>query len=296
MKSGFVAIIGKPNAGKSTLLNKIFNNKISIVSNKPQTTRNSILGVYNEKDLQIVFVDTPGIHNSKTSLGDYMNKVSYNEANGCDVIYYLVDAIKGFDNDDREILNKLFSYDIPIFLLLNKIDETSKSKIIERLSYGDKNYKFAEYIPISALKGDNINTLLDVTKTYLKDGPLYYPKDYMTNLTNNQRCSEIIRERILKNIDKEIPHLLAVTIDTFEECDNKVNIEACITVNKMSHKAIVLGKNGDMLKKINLESSSELKSIYNKKINLSLFVKVDEDWINNEKRMFELGYFINKDD
>lgn len=296
MKSGFVAIIGKPNAGKSTLLNKIFNSKISIVSNKPQTTRNSTLGVYNRDDLQIVFVDTPGIHDAKTGLGDYMNKVSYNEANGCDIIYYLVDVTKGFNNDDKGILDKLFTYNIPIFLVLNKVDDTNKNTIIERLGYADKNYKFAEFIPISALKGDNIDTLLDVTKSYLKEGPMYYPKDYMSNLSNNQKCSEIIRERILKNIDKEIPHLVAVSIDKFLEEENKVLIEACITVNKDSHKAIILGKNGSTLKKINLESSSELKNLYNKKIILSLFVKVDDDWINNQKRMFELGYFINKDD
>lgn len=296
MKSGFVALIGKPNAGKSTLLNKIFNNKISIVSDKPQTTRNSILGVYNREDLQIVFVDTPGIHNPKTGLGDYMNKVSYNEANGCDIIYYLVDVTKGFNKEDKDILDKLFSYNIPIFLLLNKIDDSSKNEILERLAYGDKNYKFSEFIPISALKGDNIDTLLDVTKSYLKDGPKYYPDDYKSNVSNNQKCSEIIRERILKNIEREVPHLVAVGIDSFKESESKITIEACIVVNKESHKAIILGKGGSMLKKINLEATSELENMYNKKIVLSLFVKVDEDWVNNEKRMFELGYFINKDD
>lgn len=296
MKSGFVALVGRPNAGKSTLLNKIFNNKISIVSDKPQTTRNSILGVYNRDDLQIVFVDTPGIHNSKTGLGDYMNKVSYNEANGCDIIYYLVDVLKGFNNEDREILDKLFSYNIPIFLLLNKIDESNKSTILERLGYGDKNYKFSEFFPISALKGDNIDALIDATKSYLKEGPRYYPDDYSTNLSNNQKCSEIIRERILKNIDKEIPHLVAVSIDSFKESENKIVIEACVVVNKDSHKGIILGKAGSMLKKINLEASSQLENLYKKKIVLSLFVKVDEDWINNEKRMFELGYFVNKND
>lgn len=296
MKSGFISIIGKPNAGKSTLLNKIFNNKISIVSDKPQTTRNSVLGVYNKEDLQIVFVDTPGIHDAKTSLGNYMNKVSYNEAYGCDIIYYLLDCKKGFNSDDNEILDKIFSYNIPVFLLLNKIDECSKNDIITRLSYGDSHYKFSEFIPISALKGENIDTLMDVTSSYLKEGPMYYPKDYLTNLSNKQKVSEIIRERILKNVDKEIPHLIAVSIDEYNESESKVIIEACITVNKDSHKGIILGKNGSMLKKINIESCSELKDILKKKIVLSLFVKVCEDWINDEKRMFELGYFINKND
>ena len=296
MKSGFVAIVGKPNSGKSTLINKLIDNKISIVSDKAQTTRNSIIGVYNKKDLQIVFVDTPGIHNPKTSLGSYMNKVSYNEANGCDVIYYLSDVSKGLDKDDKEILDKLFNYDIPIFLILNKIDLVKKNLIIERLAYATSNYKFAEYIPLSALKNDNIDELINTTVSYLKEGPKYYPDDFKNNLSTNQVISEIIRERLLKNLDKEVPHLMAVSIDNYKEDNKKAIIEASIIVNKESHKGIVLGKGGSMLNKVNVEATTELEKKLGLKVVLSLFVKVDEDWINNEKKMFELGYFIEKND
>lgn len=296
MKSGFIALVGKPNSGKSTLLNRILNRKVSIVSDKAQTTRNSILGVYNKDDLQIVFVDTPGIHNAKNSLGTYMNKVSFNEANGCDVIYYLSDATKGLDNEDKEILSKIFTYDIPVFLVVTKIDLAKKNLVMTRLNYALNNYDFAEFIPISALNNDNIDELISTTVNYLNEGPRYYPDDFDSNISFNQKVSEIIRERILKNIDKEIPHLVAVSIDRTEETDSKIIVEATITVNKDSHKGILLGKKGDMLKKINMESVSELESIYNKKVVLSLFVKVEEDWVNNEKKMFELGYFIDKND
>lgn len=296
MKSGFVAIVGKPNSGKSTLINKLIDNKISIVSDKAQTTRNSIIGVYNKKDLQIVFVDTPGIHNPKTSLGSYMNKVSYNEANGCDVIYYLSDVSKGLDKDDKEILDKLFNYDIPIFLILNKIDLVKKNLIIERLTYATSNYKFAEYIPLSALKNDNIDELINTTVSYLKEGPKYYPDDFKNSLSTNQVISEIIRERLLKNLDKEVPHLMAVYIDNYKDDGKKAIIEASIIVNKESHKGIVLGKGGSMLNKVNVEATTELEKKLGLKVVLSLFVKVDEDWINNEKKMFELGYFIEKND
>ena len=296
MKSGFVAIVGKPNSGKSTLINRLLNQKVSIVSDKAQTTRNSIIGVYNKKDLQIVFVDTPGIHDAKSSLGTYMNKVSFNEANGCDVIYYLSDASKGLDRSDKEILDKLFSYDIPVFLVLTKIDLCKKNLLMERLAYATNNYNFKEFIPISALKDDNVEELLNTTLGYLDEGPIYYPDDFKTNLSVNQKISEIVRERVLKNVDKEIPHLIAVSIDTLNESDNKMIIEATITVNKDSHKGIIVGKGGSMLQKINMESCSELEKEFNKKVVLSLFVRVEEDWVNNEKKMFELGYFIDKND
>lgn len=296
MKSGFVAIVGKPNSGKSTLINKILGTKVSIVSSKAQTTRNSIVGVYNDNDLQIVFVDTPGIHDAKSSLGSYMNKLSFNEANGCDVIYYLCDCTKGLDRSDKEILSKIFTYDIPVFLILTKIDLCKKTSIMERLNYATTNYNFKEYIPISALKNDNIDELLKTTFNYLNEGPKYYPEDFKTNMSINQKISEIIRERVLKNVDKEIPHLVAVSIDTLKESDTKLTIEATITVNKKSHKGIIVGKNGDMLSKINYESTSELENEFNKKVALSLFVRVEEDWVNNEKKMFELGYFIDKND
>lgn len=293
MKSGFVAIIGKPNAGKSTLLNSLLNEKIAITTDKAQTTRNAILGILNNPNYQIVFIDTPGIHKPTTNLGDFMNKEAYNQAFGADVIYYIVDGNSGIRKEDQEILDKLFSYNIPVFLLVNKIDEIAKDKLIERLAFSSK-YDFKEIIPISALKKDNLDELIKTTIDYLNDSVKYYPDDIKSPSTFNFKLAEIIREKILLNTDKEIPHLTAVVIDNVKETDNRITIEASIIVNKDSHKAIIIGKGGSMLKKINGQAAREIKNLTNKKVFLSLFVKVEEDWLNKDKKLFELGYFIEK--
>ena len=291
MKSGFVAIIGRPNAGKSTLLNSLLNDNISIVTHKAQTTRNSIHGIYNYGDLQIIFIDTPGIHSAITNLGSYMNKEAMSEAYGCDIIYYIVDASKGIGNDDKDILSKLFTYDTNIFLLLNKIDLISKERLIDRISYASSLFDFKEIIPISASNDDNVDELLKVTSQYLKDDIQYYPNNINTDITDEFRISEVIRKNIILNTKQEVPHLTAVKIDTLEFKENRVNIEATIICAKSNHKSIIIGRNGSMLKKINTSSIIELKHIYGKKINLSLFVKVDEDWLNSNNKLFELGYF-----
>ncbi|MBO7697857.1 MAG: GTPase Era, partial [Erysipelotrichaceae bacterium] len=197
MKSGFIAIIGKPNAGKSTLINSILNEKIAITTPKAQTTRNAILGILNEEDLQIVFIDTPGIHSAKTALGSYMNKEAMSQAVGVDVIYYICDGNKGLQKDDKEILDRLFTYGAPVFLLVNKIDEVNSEVLIKRLAYADNNYDFAEIIPISALKKENIDELLQTSKKYLKDDILYYPQDMKTNMNRDFQIAEIIREKII---------------------------------------------------------------------------------------------------
>lgn len=294
MKSGFVAIIGKPNAGKSTLINALVNAKIAITSPKAQTTRNSILGILNSKDYQIVFIDTPGVHKPSTHLGTYMVKEAMNQALGADVIFYLVDANAGVRNEDKEILDRLFKENENIFLLVNKIDEISKDKLIERLAYASKLYDFKEIIPISALKKENLDDLLDTLLKYLTDSVKYYPDDVLTPNTINFNISEIIREKLLINLNEEIPHLLAVNIDEYSEEENKVNIEASIIVNKESHKAIVIGKSGNMLKKIKGDASSDIRKLLNKKVYLSLFVKLEEDWLNKDTKLFDLGYFIEK--
>lgn len=294
MKSGFVAIIGKPNAGKSTLINALVNAKIAITSPKAQTTRNSILGILNSKDYQIVFIDTPGVHKPSTHLGTYMVKEAMNQALGADVIFYLVDANSGVRNEDKEILDRLFKENENIFLLVNKIDEISKDKLIERLAYASKLYDFKEIIPISALKKENLDDLLDTLLKYLTDSVKYYPDDVLTPNTINFNISEIIREKLLINLNEEIPHLLAVNIDEYSEEENKVNIEASIIVNKESHKAIVIGKSGNMLKKIKGDASSDIRKLLNKKVYLSLFVKLEEDWLNKDTKLFDLGYFIEK--
>jgi len=293
VKSGFVAIIGRPNAGKSTLLNNLLNKKVAITTPKAQTTRNAILGIYNKKDLQIVFVDTPGIHKPTTALGNFMNKAAIAQVEGADIIYYLLDGDKGLQDEDKEILDKLSKYNIPIFLLVNKIDEMDNNKLIKRLSYASSAYDFAEIIPISALKSSNIDELIETSKKYLNDSVRYYPEDVDTITSNEFKVAEIIREKIILNTEKEIPHLTAVNIDSIKETDKKVFIEASIIVNKDSHKAIIIGKNGMMLKRINDAACYELNKLFDKKVVLSLYVKVEEDWLNKEKKLFELGYFLD---
>ena len=297
MKSGFIAIIGKPNAGKSTLINSLLNEKIAITTPKAQTTRNAILGILNEEDLQIVFIDTPGIHTAKTALGSYMNKEAMSQAAGVDVIYYICDGNKGLQKDDKEILDRLFSYGVPVFLLVNKIDEVNSEVLIKRLAYADNNYDFAEIIPISALNKENLDELLETSKKYLSDNVLYYPQDIKTNMNRDFQISEIIREKIIVNMREEVPHLVAVQVEEVKEKTSKVFIEATIICNKDTHKGIIIGKGGSMLKKINDQSSSDISKLFDgKKIILSLYVRVQEDWLNSEEQLFNLGYFSGDKD
>lgn len=291
MKSGFIALIGKPNAGKSTLINTLLNKKVAIATYKAQTTRNSIQGILNRDDVQIVFVDTPGIHEAKNYLGAYMNKEAYAQADGADIIFYLVDATKGLNNDDKEVLNKLFKFDIPIFCVFNKVDEVNKERLMERCNYANSHYDFKEIVPISALNHENIEELLNTAISYLNEGPLYYSQDQDEVSSLEFKISEIIREKIILFTSQEIPHFTAVKIDEFKNLDNKAIISASIIVNKDSHKGIIIGKNGAMLKKINMSSSKDIKELLGKKVYLSLFVKVEEDWLNKSKKLFDLGYF-----
>ena len=292
MKSGFIAILGRPNAGKSTLINSIMKEKIAITTQKAQTTRNAILGILNDEDSQIVFIDTPGIHEAKTALGTYMNREALSQAEGVDIIYYIVDGTKGLQSEDKQILERVFSYGAPVFLLVNKIDEISSDLLIRRLTYASDNYSFAEIIPISALKKDNIDELIATSKGYLTDSVQYYPEDVKTNMNLDFRISEIIREKIILNTREEIPHLVAVRIEEIKEKTSKVQIEATIICNKDTHKGIIIGRSGSMLKKINDQASSDIARLFDgKKIILSLYVKVEEDWLNSQKQLFDLGYF-----
>lgn len=291
MKSGFIALIGKPNAGKSTLINTILDRKVAIATYKAQTTRNSIQGILNKDDMQIVFVDTPGIHEAKNYLGAYMNKEAYAQADGADIIFYLVDSSKGLNNEDKAVLDKLFRFDIPVFCVFNKIDEVNKEKLMERCNYASSHYDFKEIIPISAQNKTNIDELLKTAEKYLNEGPLYYPTDQTEVTSLEFKISEIIREKIILFTSQEIPHFTAVKIDEFKNLDNKAIITASIIVNKESHKGIIIGKQGSMLKKINMSSSKDIKELLGKKVYLNLFVKVEEDWLNKSKKLFDLGYF-----
>lgn len=297
MKSGFIALIGRPNAGKSTLLNSLLGEKISITTHKAQTTRNSILGILNDADSQLIFIDTPGIHNASTALGTYMNKEAMSQAAGVDMICYLLDGQKGLQDEDKEILDKLFTYEVPVFLLLNKIDDMSQDMIIKRLAFASSAFDFNEIIPISAKNKNNLDELLITIKKYLHDSIQYYPSDIKTNININFQISEIIREKIILNTKQEVPHLVACKVDEIKEKSSKVFIEASIICNKQAHKPIIIGRNGSMLKRINETASSDISKLFdNKKIILSLYVKVEEDWLNKEKKLFDLGYFTGDKD
>ena len=292
MKSGFVTILGRPNAGKSTLLNSILGQKLAITTAKAQTTRNAILGILNEDDFQIIFTDTPGIHEANTALGVYMNKEALSQADGADIIYYIIDGNKGLQDEDKKVLDQVFKYDIPVFLLVNKIDEMNKDRLISRLSFASDAYRFAEIIPISALNKENLNELLQTSKKYFNDEAQYYPSDYKTNMNIEFQICEIIREKMILNLDREVPHLTAVKIDSLKDKTSKVFIEATIVCNKQSHKGIIIGASGKMLKKINQQASNDISKMFaNKRVVLSLFVKVIEDWQNSSKQLFDLGYF-----
>ena len=297
MKSGFIAILGRPNAGKSTLLNALLKEKIAITTHKAQTTRNAILGILNNDDYQIVFIDTPGIHEATTALGMYMNKAALSQADGADVVLYMIDGNKGLQEEDKQVLEKVYSYKVPVFLVVNKIDEINKDRLISRLAFADSNYKFDEIIPISAKNNENIDELLDTCKKYLKDDVQYYPSDAKTNVDINFQIAEVIREKVILNTQREVPHLVACKVDEVKEKTSKVFIQASIIANKDSHKAIIIGKAGSMLKKINEQACVDISKLFNnKKIYLSLFVKVEEDWLNSQKQLFNLGYYSGDQD
>ena len=289
MRSGFVALMGLPNVGKSSLINLLIKEDIAITSDKAQTTRNAILGIYHDAEDEIIFIDTPGIHKAKTELGQNMNKEAYGQAEGADVIYYMIDAKKGLTTKDEPILKRLGQLDIPMFLVVNKIDLLNKDMIAKILMDASK-YDFKEYIPISFYDNDIIEELIKTTLNYIKDDIKYYPDEMVTNVSLSFRTKEIIRQKVLENTDQEIPHLVATYIDVLDEQDNKVIIEASIICNKDSHKAIIIGKKGERLRKINMSASKELKKLFHKKVYLSLFVKVKEDWMNKPGTLKDLGY------
>lgn len=294
MKSGFVGIIGRPNVGKSTLLNALIGEKISIISAKAQTTRNAIIGVFNDDDSQIVFTDTPGVHQAKNQLGNFMNREAFNQIDGVDLVYYLFDGTKSFKDEDERILDYVFKVQERVFLLITKIDLISKEKLIKLITYLADKYSFSEIIPISSIKYDNLDELIKTTKNYLNDDLAYY--DTVTNVSDNFRIAEIVREKILNNFYQEIPHQLATVVENVRYTDKRAFISVLIIVGKDSHKSIIIGKGGTSLKKINYESSKDLKVLLNKKVFLSLHVKVDRDWFNNENKLTRYGFSLKMQD
>lgn len=289
-KSGFIALIGRPNAGKSTLLNTLMKQKIAIVSDKPQTTRNVIRGIRTDENSQIVFLDTPGIHKPQHELGRQMNKGSYTSLHDVDLIYYLVDATEKFGPGDQFVIELLKSTQTPVFLILNKIDKIKKQTMIELLSLWNERYPFAEIIPVSALTSDNSSRLIEITKNYLSDSMQYYPNDQVSDYPEEFLMAEVIREKVLQLTHQEIPHSIAVLIEDTEYRENSINISAIILVERDSQKGIIIGKNGSMKNEINKRASMELKNLLQMKIHLELFVKVESDWRNRTRQLIDLGY------
>lgn len=290
-KSGFVAIIGRPNVGKSTLMNHIIGQKIAIMSDKPQTTRNKIHGVYTTEQAQIVFLDTPGIHKPQSKLGDYMMKVAQSTLGEVDAILFLVDVAEGIGGGDRFIIEQLKKVDTPVLLVLNKIDKVHPEELLPIIQTYKELYPFAEIIPVSALLGNNVTTLLDQLVSYMEPGPQYYPADQVTDHPEQFVCAELIREKILHLTREEIPHSIAVTIEDMRvESNGVVHISAVIYVERDSQKGIIIGKNGSLLKQVGAQARADIEALLGSKTFLELWVKVKKDWRNQERILRDLGF------
>ncbi len=290
-KSGFVAIIGRPNVGKSTLMNQILGQKISIISNTSQTTRNAIKGIYTTDDLQIIFVDTPGIHKAKNALGEFMNKQSFDSLKDVDCIIWLIDANEAYGSGDEYLKQQIKDYDLPLIIVFNKMDlivDNNKFNENKNLFLNDLNYQRIEYI--SSLNNQNIDLLLNDLKEILAEGPKYYDDDQITDVYERFIISEIIREKIFYLTKEEVPHSVAVEIEEIKEYDDLTEIYACIVCEKESQKKILIGEKASMIKNIKKFSKIDIKKLLQKQIYLEIFVKVEKDWRNNKTSLSRLGY------
>ena len=291
-KSGFVTLIGRPNVGKSTLMNHLIGQKIAITSNKPQTTRNRIQTVYTDERGQIVFLDTPGIHKAKNKLGEYMVNVAERTLNEVDVILWLVEPSTFIGAGERHIVEQLKRTKTPVILIINKVDTVDKKEIIKYMDTYRKVYDFAEIIPVSALRAQNLDTVLDQIFKYLPYGPMFYDEDTITDQPQRQIVAEMIREKALRCLDEEIPHGIAVAIDQMKERKGggMFDIDATIICERDSHKGIIIGKGGSMLKRIGSEARRDIENMLEEKVNLQLWVKVKKDWRDSDFLMKNFGY------
>ncbi len=291
-KSGFIAIIGRPNVGKSTLLNRILGEKLAITSSKPQTTRNRITGIRNSDDAQMVFLDTPGIHRANTPLNRYMVKTAMSTFSEVDLILLLIDADRGHNSDDDLIIENLRQAGAPVYLVINKIDRVDKLKLLPLIDRFRSLFDFREIVPVSAVNGNGVDRLLELIRESLPEGPKYFPDDAFTENSERFIAAEIVREKILMLTHKEIPYATAVTVDAFKEDEEKnlIRITATITVEKDSQKGILIGKGGKMLKEIGTQARVEMEKFFAAKIFLELFVRVRKDWTKDAKWLKEFGY------
>ena len=289
MKSGFVSIVGRPNAGKSTIINALLERKLSIVTEKAQTTRNSIKGIYDDGEYQIIFIDTPGIHKASHSLGEFMNKEALDSAKDVDANVLVVDASRRFDEGDR-FINESLSKDIPLFIVINKIDLMRLPEVQQIKAKYQEMYPKTKILEASAIENFGIEELLKEVKAVIPEGPRYFAEDQVTDKDSSFMISEVIREKLLKLLKDEVPHDLAVRVDEIKSKKEAVYIRATIIVDKESHKGIVIGKCGKRIKAIGMKARTDLEEYYNKRIFLELFVSVKEDWLNNPRILKELGY------
>ena len=292
VKSGFVTLIGRPNVGKSTLMNKIIGQKIAITSNKPQTTRNRIQTVFTDERGQIVFVDTPGIHKAKNKLGEYMVGAAVKTLSEVDVICWLVEPSTFIGAGEQSIIERLKSVNVPVILVINKMDTVKKEEVLPVIEKYSRELKFAEIVPLSARNGDNVDDLVDTIFKYLPYGPMFYDEDTVTDQPMRQIVAELIREKALHALNEEIPHGIAVAVDSMKLRGNKkiYDIDATIVCERDSHKGIIIGKGGEMLKKIGTNARYEIEKQLDCKVNLKLWVKVKKEWRDSDILLKNFGY------
>lgn len=290
--SGFVTLIGRPNVGKSTLMNQMIGEKISIISDKIQTTRHQIKGILSSDDMQMIFIDTPGIHKPKHRLGDVMVEFSLQTLHDVDVILFLINAEEGIGKGDEFIIEKLKQVNKPIFLVINKIDRIHPDEILPLIDSYHKKMTFTEIVPVSALNGNNVTKLLELIKSYLPEGPKFYDEDQITEHSERFIVSELIREKVLHYTEEEIPHSVTVQIESFEDKEHTVHIQALIITERNSQKGILIGKQGKMLKQIGRSARLDIENMLGKKVYLELWVKVVKDWRNKQTLLQDFGYHL----
>lgn len=294
MKAGFVSIVGRPNVGKSTLLNTLIGRKIAITSEKAQTTRNNIMGIYHDNDSQIIFMDTPGIHKPKNNLGKALNSKAYYTINDVDIVVLIVDITESFGPGDKFVIDKLKNIDKPVILVLNKIDKVNKEVILKKINQYKDLYDFSEIVPLSVIRKEEVDILVKVLKKYLTDDIKYYDDDYITDKSNEFFISEYVREKILRYTNDEVPHSITCVTENIKVGRDATEVDVLIIVEKENIKKIIVGHQGEMIKRIGIESRKDIEKLLGRKVYLNLFVKTVPKWRDKDKYLVEFGYKNNE--
>ena len=294
MKAGFVSIVGRPNVGKSTLLNTLIGRKIAITSDKAQTTRNNIMGIYHDNDSQIIFMDTPGIHKPKNNLGKALNSKAYYTINDVDIVVLIVDITESFGPGDKFVIDKLKNIDKPVILVLNKIDKVNKEVILKKINQYKDLYDFSEIVPLSVIRKEEVDILVKVLKKYFTDDIKYYDDDYITDKSNEFFISEYVREKILRYTNDEVPHSITCVTENIKVGRDATEVDVLIIVEKENIKKIIVGHQGEMIKRIGIESRKDIEKLLGRKVYLNLFVKTVPKWRDKDKYLVEFGYKNNE--